>query len=118
MSVQYCLEVIGIVIVIFGLGVSTIGAVLIYRADVPRNDWILSALYEVARRPTHAVFAADDWDPQQEREQTLAHVRQLKDQTKRYEKVSKSGMRWIFVGFIVQVVGNTVMLTAVRYAGL
>lgn len=118
MSIQDWLTVVGILIVIVGLAVSTYGAVLIYRADVPRNDWILSAVYEAASKPSYAVIAPSGYHPQVEREEAFERVRQLGAQTKKYEKVSKTGMAWIFSGFLVQVVGNGLMIAAYRFAGL
>lgn len=105
-AIQVALSISGIVIVIIGLSVSTFGAVLIYRADFPRNDWIVEAATTAASKPSYAVIAPNGYSPEIEIGQGYLRGIQLREQTQQYALVSKRGMRFIFAGFIVQVIGN------------
>ena len=112
MSLQDCLTITGIIIVILGLGASTYGAVLIYRADYPRNDWIIEAIATAAAKPSYGVIAPDGWHPEQDRQKARERSEEVRNKTNEYALVSKRGMGWIFAGFLVQVVGNLFIVYA------
>lgn len=112
MSIQDCLTIAGIMIVIFGLGASTYGAVLIYRADYPRNDWIIEAIATATAKPNYGVIAPDGWHPEQDRQKALERAEEVRVQTSKYALISKKGMAWIFAGFLIQVIGNLFIVYA------
>ena len=112
MSLQDCLTIGGIIVVIVGLGASTYGAVLIYRADYPRNDWIVEAIATAAAKPSYGVIAPDDWHPEQDRQKARERSDEVRIKTNEYALVSKRGMGWIFAGFLVQVLGNLFIVYA------
>lgn len=89
-----------------GLGASTCGAVLIYRADYPRNDWIIEAIQTAASKPSYGVIAPNGWHPEQDRHTASVRANEVRNKTNQFAIVSKRGMGWIFAGFIVQVIGN------------
>ena len=106
MSIQDCLTIAGIAIIIIGLGASTYGAVLIYRADHPRNDWIIEAIQTAASKPSYGVIAPNGWHPEQDRSAASGRAEEVRSKTNQFALVSKRGMGWIFAGFIIQVIGN------------
>jgi hypothetical protein len=100
----------GIVIVIIGLALSAVGAFIIYKADFPRNAWLLNVATVAASRPSYGVIAPNTWSPQAERTDNLAGVEQMRQETERYATSSRIGMAWILSGFLTQVAGNTVLI--------
>jgi hypothetical protein len=95
-----------VVIIISGLAASTYGAVLIYRADYPRNDWIIEAIETAAAKPSYGVIAPNGWQPEQDKHYADTRAEEVRSKTTEYALVSKRGMGWIFAGFLIQVVGN------------
>ena len=112
MSLQDYLTITGIIVVIIGLGASTFGALLIYRADYPRNDWIIEAIATAEAKPSYATIAPDGWHPGQDRQRARERAEEVRSKTNEYALVSKKGMGWIFVGFAVQVIGNLFIVYA------
>lgn len=104
------MEIAGILLVLLGLGVGTYGAYEIYRADFPRNDWILGALYNAASKPSYAVIAPPSYDPSADREASLAVAGHVRDQAQRYVDITRRGMMAIGLGFMFQVIGNLFLL--------
>jgi len=104
------MEIIGILLVLVGLGVATYGAYIFYRTDFPRNNWIIEALNIAASKPSYAVFAPDDYNPDLERKIATARTEELIKQTESYAKSSRKGMYAIGLGFIFQVFGNVLLL--------
>ena len=104
------MQTMSILLIVFGLGVSTYGAYIIYRADYPRNDWILEALQSAASRPSYAVFAPDDYDPAAEKEQNFRRVQEVLQQSEVYASKGRKGMKAIAMGFAIQVLGNLMLL--------
>lgn len=116
MTTQPWITIVGIVIVIGGLAISTYGAILIYRADRPRNDWILEALWEGASKPSGAVFS-DGPSLGEVRWRASQRVEEVSEQARRFDRTSKRGMVWIFSGFLVQVAGNVLFIAAYFMTG-
>jgi len=108
------METAGILLVLLGLVAGTYGAYLLYRADHPRNDWILKALYSVAERPTYGVIAPSGWSPSGEKESALAEARIFMEESQRFIKQSRRGMKAIWGGFVLQAIGNVLLLWAVH----
>jgi len=106
------MEIAGIVLILIGLAAGTYGAYIIYRADYPRNDWILEALVTSAQRPTYGVIAPSGYDPSAEREQALARAREFVEESKRFVQRSRLGMGGILIGFVLQALGNGLLLWA------
>jgi hypothetical protein len=104
------METIGILLVLLGLGAGTYGAYVIYRADFPRNDWIVDALYNAASKPSYGVIAPNGYSPSAEREQGLERAREVMQQGQNFAKTSRKGMMAIGIGFVLQVIGNLFLL--------
>ena len=96
----------GMLVVNIGLIVSITGAVKIYRADSPRNDWILQTTMELANKPRYAVFAPNDYNPQSEKQEALENANKLIAEIDKFNNINKKGMKLIFLGFIIQFIGN------------
>lgn len=109
---QEYLTIAGVTVVIAGLGFSLWGALLLYRADFPRNDWILDAVLNSAQTPTYARIAPEGYQPGAEINEKLASARKIIAETSAYAKKSKQGLFIIFLGFVVQVAGNSLMIAA------
>jgi hypothetical protein len=109
------LETVGILFTLAGLVAATYGAYALYRADYPRNEWILKALYSAAERPTYGVIAPTGWSPVAEKESALAEARKFVEENERFIKQSRHGMRAIWSGFILQAIGNVVLLCAPHF---
>jgi hypothetical protein len=105
LSIQNCLTITGIIIVIIGLGASTYGAVLICRAYYPRNEWIIEAIKTAVAKSSYGTISPDEWHPEQDRKKACERSSEVRREADNYALVSKRGMRWIFVGFLVQVGG-------------
>lgn len=104
------MEIIGILFILVGLGVGTYGAYVIYRADFPRNDWIVQALYDTASNPSYAVIAPDGYSPSAEREMGFKRAQEVMQQSLNYANTSRKGMMAIGIGFVFQVIGNIFLL--------
>ena len=104
------MEIIGILLVLSGLGVGTYGAYVIYRADFPRNDWIVEALHNTALKPSYGVIAPNGYSPSAEREQGFRRAQEVMQQSQSYASTSRKGMMAIGVGFVLQVIGNLFLL--------
>lgn len=104
------MEIAGITLVLIGLGVGTYGAYVIYRADFPRNDWIVEALYSAAPKPSYAVIAPSGYSPSAEREEGFRKAQEVMNQARSYANTSRKGMMAIGLGFVFQVVGNLFLL--------
>jgi len=101
-------SITGMLVVNIGLGISIWGAVKIYRADSPRNDWILDAVYLLSNVPTYGIIAPNNYSPQDEKEEKLKKIKGLKKEINDFNRKNKSGMKLIFIGFIIQFIGNIV----------
>lgn len=106
--VENWIAISGMLIVNVGLVISILGAVKIYSADSPRSDWILESAYDIAERPSYAVIASNGYSPQAEKYEGRGRANELRLQIDEFNKRNKDGMRLIFSGFIIQVVGNMV----------
>jgi hypothetical protein len=104
------MEIISILFVLVGLSVGTYGAYVIYRADFPRNDWIVEALYNAASKPSYAVIAHDGYSPSAEREMGSKRAKEVMQQSLSYAIMSRKGMMAIGIGFVLQVIGNLFLL--------
>jgi len=104
------MEIIGILLALVGLGAGTYGAYVIYRADFPRNDWIVEALYNAASKPSYAVIAPDGYSPFAERDMGLKRAQEVMQKTQSYANTSRKGMMAIGIGFVFQVIGNLFLL--------
>ena len=104
--IENWVSVTGMFIVNLGLLISILGAVKIYRADSPRNDWILDAAYAIAERPTYGVIAPSGYSPKAEKHEARSKAKELADNISKYNKTNKNGMGLIFIGFIIQFIGN------------
>ena len=104
------LSIVGVAVVVIGLCISIVGAIKIYKADFPRNEWIIHAATTAATRPSHAVIAPNGYNPQSELMENLNQVETIKKENNTYAKESRGGMAWIIAGFIVQVAGNIVLV--------
>lgn len=104
------MEIIGILFVLVGLGVGTYGAYVIYRADFPRNDWIVEALHTAALKPSYAVIAHDGYNPSAERDMGFKRAQEVMQQSQNYANTSRKGMMTIGIGFVFQVIGNLPLL--------
>jgi hypothetical protein len=104
------MEITGITLILIGLGVATYGAYVIYRADFPRNNWIVEAMNSAASKPSYGLISTDDYNPDLEREQALARTQEVIKQTESYAKTSRRGMLAIGLGFIFQALGNILLL--------
>ena len=100
------LSITGMFIVNIGLGISILGAVRIYRADSPRNNWILDAAYTISSVPSYGIIAPDTYNPEHEKSEKLKKVNELKNQIESFNAKNKSGMKLIFIGFSIQTIGN------------
>lgn len=106
------MDAAGIILVLFGLGAGTYGAYVLYRADYPRNDWILAALYSAADRPTYGVIAPAGWSPAAEKETAFAEATKFSQASQLFAEQSRKGMKLILAGFVLQAVGNAFLLWA------
>lgn len=104
------MEILGISMIVMGLVVGTYGAYVIYRADFPRNDWIVDALYTAASKPSYGVIAPSSYSPIAEREKGFQEAQDVMDQSQNYARTSRKGMMAIALGFVFQVIGNVLLL--------
>jgi hypothetical protein len=81
------ITITGVLIVNFGLAISMLGAIKISRADFPRNDWILEALYSSANSPSYGVISPAGYNPQAERADKIQKVQEIRKQTERLKGV-------------------------------
>ena len=96
----------GMLIVNVGLIISILGAIKIYKADTPRNEWILESAYQVASKPSYGVIAPNGYSPQAEISQSTNKAKELGEQITKFNEQNKKEMLLIFCGFGIQFVGN------------
>ena len=108
--VENWVNTIGMLVVInIGLFISIYGAIKIYRADKPRNDWILENALELADVPRYGVIAHNGYNRGAEKELNLKRVREIKEQMDKHDSINRLGMKYIFIGFIIQFAGNSLL---------